>query len=311
MYFKLSFRNVRKSFSDYTLYFLTLTFGVCVFYVFNSIEAQKAMMHISESALEIMKTITWLMNGVSVFVSFILGFLIVYANNFLIRRRKREFGVYMTLGMDKYKISKILISETLIIGLISLAAGLLMGVFLSQGLSVITAKLFDADMTEYTFVFSTQALWKTAAYFGIIFVIAIAAGTAAISKYKLIDLINAAKQNEKPRLKNPVLTIILFVLSVIFTVTAYKMVLKYGIATFNRRLVIECILGAIGTFLFFASLSGFLLSMIKANQKVYFKGLNMFIMRQINSRINTAYISMSFICLMLFAPSVFSPPQSG
>lgn len=300
MYFKLSLRNVRKSFSDYTLYFLTLTFGVCVFYVFNSIEAQKAMIHISSSALEIMKTIAWLIDGVSVFVSFILGFLIVYANNFLIRRRKREFGVYMTLGMEKSKISRILISETFIIGIISLAVGLFAGVFLSQGLSVVTAKLFEVSMTDFKFVFSFKALWKTILYFSIIFLIAIAASTFAVSKYKLINLINSEKQNEKQKLKNPVLTFILFLTSVALIGTAYALVIKNGIMKLDGMLVFECVLGAVGTFLFFASLSGFLLELIKSNKKSYFNGLNMFIMRQINSRVNTAFISMSFICLMLF-----------
>ena len=300
MYSKLALRNVRKSFSNYTLYFLTLTFGVCVFYVFNSIEAQKAMMHISDSVLSIMETITWLMNGVSVFVSFILGFLIVYANNFLIRRRKREFGIYMTLGMEKRKITRILIAETFLIGLFSLFVGLLGGVFLSQGLSVVTAKLFEVDMTGYTFVFSVKALWKTILYFGIIFLIATVAGTVNISKYRLIDLINAEKQNERQRLKNPIATAVLFAFSMILIGTAYAMVLKNGIAVFDRKIVIECILGAAGTILFFTALAGFLLQIIQKNKSFYLKGLNMFIMRQINSRINTAHISMSFICLMLF-----------
>lgn len=300
MYFKLSLRNVRKSFSDYTLYFLTLTFGVCVFYVFNSIEAQKAMLQISKSALEIMKSITWLMNGVSVFVSFILGFLIVYANSFLIRRRKKEFGIYMTLGMEKSKISRILVSETLIIGVIALGIGLLGGVFISQGLSVVTAKLFEVNMKDYTFIFSLSALLKTILYFGIIFLIAIAVNTFAITKYKLIDLINADKKNEKQKVKNPIVTWLMFIAAVVLIGIAYKMVMENGIMRFDNTLLFECIMGAVGTFLLFASLSGFLLDVVKANKESYFKGLNMFIMRQINSRINTAHISMSFICLMLF-----------
>lgn len=301
MFFKLSFRNVRKSFSDYTLYFLTLTFGICIFYVFNSIEAQKAMMQISQSTMDIMKTLTWIMSGVSVFVALVLGFLIVYANNFLIRRRKREFGVYMTLGMEKSKISRILISETFIIGALSLAAGLIIGIFLSQGLSVVTAKLFEVNMTDYTFVFSLTAFWKTIAYFGIIFLIAIATSAIAISKYKLIDLINSTRRNEKQRIKNPLLTMVLFLLSLVFIGVAYWMAIKYGIASFDKKIIIEMALGAIGTFLLFASLSGALPQIIKANKKIYYKNLNMFILRQVSSRINTAHISMSFICLMLFA----------
>lgn len=300
MFFKLSLKNVKKSFRDYTLYFLTLTFGVCVFYVFNSIEAQKAMMNISESTSEIMKTITQLIGVLSVFVSVILGFLIVYANSFLIRRRKKEIGIYLTLGMGKGNVAKLLVVETFMIGLLSLGAGLMAGVFLSQGLSVVTAKLFEVDMTGYRFIFSASAFTKTIMYFGIIFFIVMVTSTISISKYKLIDLINAEKQNEKQKLKNPVITVILFLLSIVCLGTAYGMVLKYGIAVFDRRILYEVVLGSVGTFLFFASLSGFFLKLIQLNKKLYLKGLNMFILRQINFRINTAHISMSFICLMLF-----------
>lgn len=300
MYFKLSLKNVKKSFKDYSLYFLTLTFGVCIFYIFNSIEAQKAMINISQSASEILKTLTKLMGIISIFISIILGFLIVYANNFIIRRRKKEIGVYMTLGMEKGNVARLLVAENFLIGVLSLGAGLLAGIFLSQGLSVVTAKLFEVDMTGYHFIFSPGACAKTIIYFGIIFIVVMAASTFSVSKYKLIDLLNAGKQNEKQKLRNPVITIILFILSVALIGTAYALVLKNGIGDFDRKLVFEIILGAAGTFLFFASLSGFFLKVLQSDKNLYFKGLNMFILRQINSRINTAHISMSFICLMLF-----------
>lgn len=300
MFFKLSLNNVKRSFRDYSLYFLTLTFSVCIFYIFNSIEAQKAMMIISESTAQMMRTITHLVNYISIFISFILGFLIVYANSFLIRRRKKEIGIYMTLGMKKGKISRMLVIETFIIGIFSLGTGLLAGVFLSQGLSVVTAKLFEVDMTGYRFIFSPEACAKTVLYFSVIFLIVMVLSTISITKYKLIDLINADKQNEKPKIRSPFITIILFILSITCLVIAYGLVLKNGIQVFDKKLVFEMSMGAIGTFLFFASLSGFFLKLLQSNKKVYFKGLNMFILRQINSKINTAHISMSFICLMLF-----------
>jgi putative ABC transport system permease protein len=300
MCFNLSLRNVCKSFKNYTLYFLTLAFGVCVFYVFNSIEAQQVMMEISSSTAEMMKTLTKMTGIVSVFVSIVLGFLIVYANNFLIRRRKKEFGIYLTLGMDRSKVSRMLVTETLIIGILSLVVGLAVGVFLSQWLSVLTARLFEVDMTGYRFVFSSEAFMKTIVYFGLIFVIVMVISAIAISKFKLIDLINAARQNEEPKLKNPVLSVVLFIISIICLGTAYALVLKNGIAYFDRKLLFEVSIGAIGTFLFFASLSGFFLRLIQSNKKLYLKELNMFILRQINSRINTAHTSISLICLMLF-----------
>ncbi|MFA0816438.1 MAG: FtsX-like permease family protein [Anaerofustis sp.] len=300
MLFKLSLRNVRRSYKNYTLYFFTLAFAVCIFYVFNSVDAQQSMLTLSESANRALQNLASLIGAISVFVSCILGFLIVFANNFLIRRRKKELGLYMTLGMEKSKIARILISETVIIGIFSLALGLLFGVFASQWLSLILVKLFDTDMTKYQFVFSSAAFFKTILYFGIIFLVAILFSTVAISKYKLIDLIYAERQNEQPKVRSNAFTLILFVLSIALLGTAYAMVIKNGIVEFDRKLLIEIIMGSVGTFLFFASLSGFFLRVMQANKRRYYKGLNMFVLRQVNSRVNSAFVSMSFICLMLF-----------
>jgi putative ABC transport system permease protein len=193
---ELALRNVKKSIRDYTVYFLTLTFGVCIFYIFNALESQQTMMEINSSQSRIFKELTQIMGGISVFVSVILGFLILYANRFLIRRRKKEFGVYMTLGMEKGRISRILVIETVFVGLLSLVLGLVIGVFLSQGMSVLTAKLMGAQLTRFQFVFSPAAALKTAVYFGLIFLLVLVFNTITIGKQKLITLIYANKKNE-------------------------------------------------------------------------------------------------------------------
>lgn len=97
MLFKLSFENMKKSFKDYAIYFLTLVLGVAIFYMFNSLDSQEAMLKVSESSRELIKLMISMLGMVSIFVAVILGLLIVYANNFLINRRKKEFGIYMTL----------------------------------------------------------------------------------------------------------------------------------------------------------------------------------------------------------------------
>ena len=96
MLFKLSKRNVQRSMKDYSIYFFTLVLGVCIFYIFNSVEAQTAMMDMTENQKMLMKSLDMIISIVSVFVSFILGFLIIYANNFIIKKRNREFGIYDT-----------------------------------------------------------------------------------------------------------------------------------------------------------------------------------------------------------------------
>ena len=300
MLFKLSLKNIKKSFKDYAIYFLTLILGVAIFYVFNSMDSQQAMLDISSSTREIIKLMLSLLAGVSVFVSFILGFLIVYANNFLIKRRKKEFGVYMTLGMGKGKISKILFIETLIIGIISLIVGLIIGIFASQLMSVVVAKMFEADMTGYKFVFSQAAMVKTIIYFGIMYLLVMIFNTVTISNYNLIDLLKASKKNEKVKLKNKKLSVLMFLVSIGILALAYYKVTSDANILSGKQLLMAIALGVVGTFLFFWSLSGFLLKLIQSNKKIYLKDLNAFVLRQIDSKINTTVFSMTVICLMLF-----------
>ncbi|MGO5053782.1 FtsX-like permease family protein [Lachnospiraceae bacterium LCP25S3_G4] len=299
MFFNLAVQNVKKSMKDYLIYFLTLTFGVCLFYVFNSMEGQQAVLALSEDQREILKLTSSVIEVLSIFISFILGFLIIYANQFLIKRRKKELGIYMTLGMEKGHISRILISETMVIGLVSLGVGLLIGVFAAQGMALLSAKLFVVKMKEFVFVFSGKAMLRTILYFGIIYIVVILFNTVAVSRFKLIDLLTAAKKNEQLKVKSLRVSVTLFVLSAISLGVAYYLIIKNGMASPTPGFYASIVLGIIGTFLFFLSLSGFLLRVIKANKKVYFKGLNMFVLRQVNARITTTFISMTFICLML------------
>ena len=168
MFSKLALCNVKKSFKDYTIYFFTLVFGVCLFYVFNSMGAQEKMLMLNKSTADIIELLVSAMGYVSVFISVILGFLILYANRFLIKRRKKELGLYMVLGMDKRKISRILIYETFIIGIVALAVGIVVGIFASQGMAVLTSNLMEVKMKEFVFTFSLSAATKSIIYFGII-----------------------------------------------------------------------------------------------------------------------------------------------
>ncbi|WP_299995906.1 ABC transporter permease [uncultured Clostridium sp.] len=301
MYFKLATRNLKKSLRDYTIYFLTLVFGVCIFYTFNSIESQKIMMNLTEEQATAFQMINLVMGVASVFISFVLGFLIVYANNFLVKRRKKEFGIYMTLGMENTQLSKLIFVETMLIGIISLAVGIALGILLSQMLSIFTAKLFKVNLVNFTFVFSKVAFIKTIVCFGLIYLVVLIFNSFTIRKVKLIDLLTSEKKNERLRVKNIWVSVVVFIISVVMIGLAYYIVIKNGVAIASPvTLGIPILLGAIGTLLFFFSLSGFLLKVMQSNKKFYLKDLNMFVLRQINSKINTTFISMTFICLMLF-----------
>ncbi|SCI70221.1 FtsX-like permease family [uncultured Clostridium sp.] len=301
MLFKLSKRNVQRSMKDYSIYFFTLVLGVCIFYIFNSVEAQTAMMDMTENQKMLMKSLDMIISIVSVFVSFILGFLIIYANNFIIKKRNREFGIYMTLGISRSKIAFMLFYETIIVGVMSLALGLFIGVFLSQGLASVTAKLFSVDMKKYQFVFSKEACIKTIIYFSIIFFITMILNFVVVSRYKLINLINSQRKNEKLKGTNLILSVALFIISIVCLGFAYKLILENALVDItDNNFNLSILLGIVGTVLFFRSLAGFFIKLVQNDKNLYLKNLNTFTLRQLNSKINTNYISMSIICLMLF-----------
>lgn len=301
MLFKISLANIKKSFKDYAVYFFTLILGVAIFYVFNAIESQTVLLDVTSNTVEIIKLMTNMLSGVSVFVSFILGFLVIYASRFLIKRRNKEFGIYLTLGMSKRKISLILFFETLCIGILSLFVGLGIGVVMSQFMSLLVANMFDADMTKFTFVFSSSVCVKTLMYFAIMYLLVMIFNTINISKCKLIDLLHSKKKSEKVRMKNPLICTIIFILAICMLGYAYYLVTD-GFAKLQdaKDIFKPILLGTISTFFLFWSLSGLLINIFTKWKRVYYKKLNSFTLRQFSSKINTTVFSTTIICLMLF-----------
>lgn len=298
---KLSLKNIKKSIKDYAIYFFTLILGVAIFYVFNALGSQTVMMDVSSSTEELIELMMTMLSGVSVFVSFILGFLIIYASRFLMKRRNKEFGVYLTLGMSKRKISLILFFETLFIGIISLVVGLGIGVILSQLMSLVVANMFEANLTKFAFVFSSSSCIKTIIYFGIMYLFVMIFNTYSVSKCKLIDLLNGAKTSEKIKLKNPYLCIIIFIISCLVLGKAYHLVTAEFLTLQEAKdILIPIVMGSVSTFFIFWSLSGLILRIAMSIKKFYYKGLNSFTLRQFSSKINTTVFSTTIICLMLF-----------
>ncbi len=302
MFAKLAFKNVRRSLGDYSVYFLTLTFGVCIFYVFNSLDSQLAMTSLRGGTFghqeEMDAILTWV-DIFSVFVSVILGFLILYANHFMVKRRKKELGTYLLLGLSQGQTSALLLAETVVIGLFALAAGLALGVLVAQAFSAFTAGLFQITVKEFSFVFSWRAVGKTLLHFGVIFLVVMAFNTLTVSRQKLIDLLQGARRSEELKVKRPGLSAFLFLVGLVLLGVAYVMLLIRGLLQIDALFFLMLALGTAGTLLFFRGLSGFLLELFQRRKRLYYQGLNLFTLRQFAARIGSNYVSMTVICLML------------
>ena len=301
MLFSLSVKNFKKSIRDYSIYFFTMILGIAVFYIFNAIETQTAMMEVTKIKAAIIDMMNGVMDGVSIFVSFILGYLIVYASRFMLKKRKMEFGVYMTLGMSRVKIAGILWMETIWMGMISLVAGLLVGTGISQFMSLMVSHLFQADVSRFVFVISWKAVVKSILYFLIIYTVVMVLNTIAISRTKLIDFMTAGRKKEKNLLKNPVVSVVIFLLAWGILGYAY-----YNVTAGSENLesefqvLAQVLLGIVGTILVFWSFAGFFMWILGKMPKIYYKKINSFVFGELSNKLNSTVISCSVICLLMF-----------
>lgn len=310
MLLKLAARSVRRSARDYAIYFFTLVVGVAVFYAFNSIGSQSILFDLEEGSegSQMLEMTQYLLSMMSVVVAVVLGFLIVYANRFLIRRRRHEFGIYLTLGMSAGEVSRIVLYEAVIVGVVSLVVGLACGVLAAQGLSFVTAAVFAVPMQQYQFVFSPEAFLTTQACFVAIYVVVALFNLITVRRYKLIDLLSARSKNERMPVRNPWVCLAGFVVSIAILAVAYWHLQVNGLERFDDpHFMWATVLMLVGSFIFFWSVAGFVIAVLQRMPGVYLRGLTMFTVRQIASKINTAFVSLWAVCVLLFfSVTIFS-----
>lgn len=298
---KLAFGNMRKLLHDYVVYFLTLVLGVAVFYAFNTMSVQGDFLR--GDVGETLSQVGQILDGLTVFLAVILGFLMVYANNFLMRRRKKELGLYQVLGMRTGQVNVVLALETLLVAAVSFGVGIALGVLVSQVLLFVTARMFATTVQHFSFFFSTDAFMLTLACFGVIFVVMMLFNWITLRRVRLIDLMSSARQNEKQFVRRLPLSIVLTAAGLVLMGVAYWRLIRDGFPMDNSMqggFIITTIMVAVGTFVFFYGLAGTLTALLTHMRGFYWRDLHMFTTRQIASRVNTTALSMGVIALILF-----------
>ncbi len=302
---KLALGNVRKSLRDFAVYFVTLALGVAVFYAFNTISGQADFLS-TESTRDVVRALANVLTGVTVFLAVIMGFLMVYANNYLVKRRKRELGLYQVLGMRPGQVSRVLTLETLFASAASFVVGILVGVVLSQLLVFVTAALFQDHVTYFKFTFSTGAFLFTLGCFVCISLLMLALNQYTLRSARLVDLLHAERVGESIKVRSLPPTVILFVVGCVLIGAAYWRLLHDGLPVTDvseeagTRFLITTVMVVVGTLLFFYALSGFAVRVAQRMRGVWYRDLNMFMMRELNAKINTTSISMAVIAMILF-----------
>lgn len=293
---ELAKKNVKKSAKDYFIYFFTLTAAICLFYTFNSIGAQFAVFQIPDT-LNYLAAAQGAMAGVSLLVCGIIGFLVVYANRFLMKQRRKEFGIYSVLGMGWKDIRTILMKETFLIGAISLIFGIVLGIFVSQGLTMITGRIAGMEVSNYTFIVSGEAILAAIVFFGIIFLCVHILNARQIRRMKLIDLIYGDRKNEEiSEKKRPVLS----VFALLLIAAGYFTILKGAYAGLFASLSGGSLLIGVGTIFLFWTTAGAVIEFLKRRKSFYYRKLNLFVVNQLGSRMRSAGVSIGVVCILMY-----------
>lgn len=304
---KLAWGNVRRAGRDYLVYLLTLTLGVTVFYAFNTVSMQVDIAGIDEEGLaQVMGSI---LGDLTYFLAGVMAFLMVYANNFIMKRRKKEFGLYQVLGMGRGRVATIMALETVIVSVVAFVAGIVLGVGLSQLMTFFTASLFKTQIANFHFFFSVHAFNLTLACMLVMFVLTLLLNLRAVRRTKLIELMGAERRNESIKTRNPWIAIAIFAVGVVLVGVAYYRLLRDGFpltATDSKlqeamnQFGITTAMVTVGTFALFWGLSGMLIKLLQSLRGVYWRGLNMFTVRQLAAKVNTVCFSMGVIAMLLF-----------
>lgn len=304
---KLAWGNVRRAGRDYLVYLLTLTLGVTVFYAFNTISMQVDIAGIDEKGLA--QVMGSMLGYLTYFLAGVMAFLMVYANNFIMKRRKKEFGLYQVLGMGRGRVATIMALETVIVSVVAFVAGIVLGVGFSQLMTFFTASLFKTQIADFHFFFSVHAFNLTLACMLVMFVLTLLLNLRAVRRTKLIELMGAERRNESIKTRNPWIAIAIFAVGVVLVGVAYYRLLRDGFpltATDSKlqeamsQFGITTAMVTVGTFALFWGLSGMLIKLLQSLRGVYWRGLNMFTVRQLAAKVNTVCFSMGVIAMLLF-----------
>lgn len=297
--YKLVLRNFAKNVKDYLIYFMTLVISISIFYAFHAVVQSDALSSLSSDIKGFMHSISDTFTLLSRMISVLIGFMVLYVNRFLLRRRQKELGIYMLLGMKKHKISMIFVAETFLIGLLSLAAGLTAGTFLAQLLAIASLRVFGGQVNDFSLSFSVQALGNTIFCFGIIYLFTMVFNVFTVSKVTLLELFTAERKNEELKSNKGIVYTLSFVLGIISFVAGGALFRTQELVPGKNQMLWGCVFIMAATLLIFYSAAAVFMQAARRNRKFYFRGINCFLVRQIGSRIRENFVSMSVVCLLL------------
>lgn len=288
-YLKIAWTNLKKNSKIYVPYILACICAVITYYVMDSILLNEGLKGFRGADQLVM-----ILRAGVVIIGIIAVIFLFYINSFLIKRRKKEIGIYNVLGMEKKHIARVLSIETIIIALVSLILGVLGGTILGKLLFLILIKLLRLKEV-LTFSISPIAIYNTFKLFSLIFLAILIANLCSVKANSPMELLRGGNKGEK----EPKASVVVAILGIIILATGYIMAITIDspIKSFPT-FFLATILVIIGTYITFVSGSIIFLKKLKKNKKFFYKTNNFVSVSGMLYRMKQNAVGLASICIL-------------
>lgn len=277
MLLKLSLSSMRKSFKDYLVLLFGLTMSIAIFYMFQTLAQNKVFLESNA----MISSIVFVFHVGTFILAAITIFYIFYATSFILSMRQKEMGMYMTLGAKKHKVTQLMFFETFFIGVISLIAGIAIGIGLAQGIATLFMLQLDFSGEGFKALYLSSII-TTVIFYVILFFLTSIVNAVKIAGKSVLDLLHANKQQDAVKAKGS-WTIVGVIFSVVLIGVGYYAMIN--IATLVQfGVILAAITITLGTYLMFISLLPYLVKKLKGVRPLNEKGLNSFTLAQLQFR---------------------------
>lgn len=279
MLWKLSFNGIKSRFKDYLVLFLGLVISSTVFYLFLSLIMNPVFL---KSNMPVTLSMTQFIFG---FGAVLLGIITLayvnFANRFLLSMRKKDYGTYLMLGAKSRKIGNLIFTETLITGAISTLAGIVLGIFASQGVTVLLMKMVKIKLKSFSPVVPT-AILLTFAFYLLVFFFA-----ALFNRIKLVrtPVIKLLREEQSPVnvSHKKFLRVIFGLLGIGLLATGYIILFKQSLDV--KLIVTSLFTISFGSYFLFKASLGLLIDLLRRYHKLEYKNLRAFTLGQLKFRL--------------------------
>ena len=297
MYFKLAYRNIRRSLRDYIIYFVTLTLTAALMYSFLTLGFSPDILAMTEN----MSVLTTGILILSVLIAFMSSFVIGYAIRFMLGQRKKEFAAYELMGMEVKTVRNLFLVENGIIGGVAFLLGTLVGTGLSGLLNQVVQNIFEIPHT-YRVLFSFRAWGMTLFFFILMYGFGMFRAAKVIRRQKVIDLLYDNQKNEEIRFQSLHRSVLTGLLSVAAMIAGVILLEKGLHIQTNEALLYfggACLLILVGVYELHRNIPVLLYQFAKRNPHRKYREENLFFLGQIGRRIQSSGRTMAVVAILL------------